>query len=238
MKKLIYLSLLSLIGCSSGKKLPKKTEVNNYAVQGTPAEKIVESQELTIEKQAEIVKGFMSGPKSQSGTKYFAESCTFSYEKGMGQMTETSPEFKFETISLNITGFDQEKEEATFERISYSNVDFKELYHDWDFTQSFGPVSLDNSAKFGNNTNEATLEFIRKGAGASMIFKHAWIFEGGDSSFFEAGEKRHYVSTLNFARFDEKEMLLNNANVKVWNGDEDKGLLVMNVDCLNFKEVE
>jgi hypothetical protein len=33
-------------------------------------------------------------------------------------------------------------------------------------------------------------------------------------------------------------MLLNNANVKVWNGDEDKGHLVMNVDCLNFKEVE
>lgn len=238
MKFIILFAAIVLIGCSTAKKLPQKTEVTNYAIEGTPSEKIVGNQELEVEKKAELAKGFMSGPKSQAGTQYLAESCTFHYEKGTGQMSNESPEFKFETISLNVTGYDESQEEATFERISYSNVDFMELYKDWDFTGSFGPVPLDNSAKYGNNTKEATLEFIKKGEGASMIFRHAWIFEGGDSSFFKEGEMRRYVNVLNFSKFNDKEMLLNNANIKIFNGDEESGQMSMNVDCLNFKEIE
>ncbi len=235
MKKMITLSLFFIVSCSSVEKLPEQTEVNNYAMEGTPSEKIIGDQELTIEKNAEQVKGHMTGPKSQTGTIYNAKSCSFTYEKGMGQMTETSPEFKFETITLNVTGFDSEEDEATFERISYSNVDFVDLYKDWDFSESFGPVNLDNSAKFGNNTKEASLEFIKDEKSAKMIFKHAWVFEGGDSSFFEEGERRQYVAVLDFSKFDQKEILLNNANIKVFNGDEKSGQLVMNVDCIDFK---
>lgn len=238
MRYLAFISLFLLSSCSSNKKLPQKTEVTNYASEGTAVQKIVGNQELEVEKNAEIVKGFMSGPRTQEGIKYNASACTFSYEKGTGQMNETSPEFKFETISLNVTGFDDSEEETTFERISYSNVDFKELYKDWNFTGSFGPVPLDNSAKYGNNTKEATLEFIKKGEGASMIFRHAWIFEGGESSFFKEGEMRKYVTVLNFAKFNSKEMLLNNANIKIFNGDEESEQLDMNVDCLNFKKAE
>ena len=237
MNYIILFAAIILFCCSPVQKNSKIAKKSNLVIQGTPSKKITGQQEVEIKKKAELARGFMTGPKSQEGIQYRADSCTFHYEKGISQMDNESSEFKFEKVSLNITGYDETGEEASFERVTYSNVDLIEVYKDWDFTKDFGPIPLDNSAKYGNNSKEATLEFIKKDEGANMIFRHAWIFEEGDSSFFRKGEMRKYETVLNFSKFNKIEMLLKSANIKIFNGDSKSGQMSMNVDCLNFKKL-
>ncbi|MCO4792787.1 MAG: hypothetical protein KC493_03685 [Bacteriovoracaceae bacterium] len=236
MKTTIFLLAILVTSCSHEPKLPKTVNVQSVEPKGTTASDIKGPKEYHIKRKATIVEGFMTSQKSSETGNYNAHSCVFGYEKGSGQMNETSPEFKFETLSINMTGTNAE-EETSFERISYTNVDFTNLYKEWNFTESFGPIFLDNSAKFGTNTKEANLEFIRKGKAATMILKHTYLFDGGDSSFFNSGELRKYITTLNFAVFTDKKIILNNANVKVIKEMKEDDQLLINVDCLNFKTV-
>jgi hypothetical protein len=232
----IFLLLNSLSSCSNIKVItpqsppPVNEDMISHYFHGL--------EEVKISQSAYTIEGVFTGLKNNNYVDI--SKCSYTYTKGSGT-TNDGELFKYQTISILFSGKDQQGVE-TFERLIYSNADLISDFKVWNYKESFGPIQLSESLKFGFDNKNSIMTFNKHSDQAEIIFSHTDMYGTKKSKFFKEGEKRDYHVQLVYDIFNIKKIELSKIIVKV-NSSIDLGMgkfsdpaNLIQAECSSFKK--
>jgi hypothetical protein len=203
--------------------------------------KDLRGEEIRVDRSAEKKSGHFLGLKGQAKLRKFnVTECSFTYEKGTDSHPQSSRDYKFERFMINFSGVDK-KGENSFDSVTYGHSDYKRKFKGLDFSKGFDFKEI-KRVELPEGQGVGKLKASRNDLGElSMTFRHKEAYSTGNSSFFVKGEIRDYKVSINFSRFDSKNIKLKSVRVKATQRlphRSRKLTTLVDVNCSDFKQTE